>query len=523
MTCHVTESELWSGLDRQSVTMAKHISECNVCKTRAEEIRSGISAVTSFSNPAPAPLPLSIGSYVVQRRLGEGGMGIVYEAQQQSTRRLVAIKVVRGGTRADDYRLRLFQREAQTLGRLRHPLIAAVYEAGRTEEGEHFFAMELVNGVPLTQHVRENGTSRRDRLELFRQVCEAIHYAHQRGVIHRDLKPSNILVDADGKPKILDFGLARITDPEGTLNTATYEVGRIIGTLPYMSPEEVRGDASAIDVRSDVYSLGVILYELLTGVLPYTVRRTALPESIRTICETEPRRASSIDHTLRGDLDVIVSHALEKDPARRYQSAAALADDIGRYLNDQPVVARRGNALYRFRKLVVRNRLGAIVTCGLLAVFLSSVYVFTELTFRQRIDVSDTLALQDFRIAVAENRLADILFEQKEYLQAEPWYRNAEGTFRYLGRDERHAPVLENLATILMERPNPTGKDLDEAELFLLDADDIYRDKGSPGIEDRRRVLTRLHELYGPARLNRPKGQEEVEKKLKDLDVSRAS
>lgn len=523
MTCPVTESELWSGLDRQSNAIARHISECSTCRSKAAELRSGINAVATLSPPIIPPLPTSIGSYAVQRRLGEGGMGIVYEAQQESTQRLVAIKVVRGGPTADDYRLRLFQREAQTLGRLRHPNIAAVFEAGRTDQGEHFFAMELVSGVPLIQHFREQHTSRSGRLQIFRQICEAIHYAHQRGVIHRDLKPSNILVDSDGKPKILDFGLARITDQDAAFHTASIEVGRIIGTLPYMSPEEVRGDIAAIDVRSDVYSLGVILYEILTGSLPYAVSRNALPEAIRTICESEPRRASSYDRTLRGDLDVIVTHALEKDPARRYQSAAALADDIGRHLSNQPVLARRGNLFYRIRKLIARNRLEAVASCAYLTVVLVLAFVFLELTQMHRSDISDTLDLQDLRVAVAENRLADVLYDQKEYVQAEPWYRSALGTFEYLGREERRVLVLERLATILMDRPDATGKDLEEAEWFLLEAEAVYRSKGQERLGDRRRILDRLYELYGPTLLSRPEAQAGIERRRADLDIVRPS
>ncbi len=524
MTCQLSESELWSGLDRQSLDIAEHIAVCDICKTRADALRSGMTAVASLSTPSPPALPVSIGPYLVHRRLGEGGMGIVYEAQQQATHRRVAIKVVRGGAGVDDYRLRLFQREAQTLGRLRHPSIAAVYEAGRTAEGEHFFAMELVNGIPLTQFARDHQTSRHERLRLFQQICQAIHYAHQRGVIHRDLKPSNILVDGEGKAKVLDFGLARITDPDGTLTTATYEVGRIMGTLPYMSPEEVRGDVAAIDVRSDLYSLGVILFELLTNELPYTVRRSALPEAIRIICESEPRRGSSVDRTLRGDLDVILARSLEKDPNRRYQSAAALADDIERFLTDQPILARRGNTLYRLRKLLVRNRMASIAVSGLLVVFAITLSVFIQITEHQRSSVLDNIDLLDLRVATAENRLAENLFAQGKFLEAEPWYRRALDIFRYLQRDERSAPAMERVAAILMDRPDPTGKDLDEAESFLLDADEIYQKDGTAGIEPRRRVLTRLLELYNrPGRSIDidPDGRLEIEKELRDLDVVR--
>ena len=523
MTCHLSESELWSGLDRNSPSIAEHIAECDICQIRADALRNGMTVVSSLSTPSLPTLPVSIGPYLVHRRLGEGGMGIVYEAQQQAPRRLVAIKVVRGGSCVDEYRLRLFQREAQTLARLKHPSIAAVYEGGQTADGEHFFAMELVNGIPLTQFVRDHDVPRHERLRLFQQICQAIQYAHQRGVIHRDLKPSNILVDVEGKAKVLDFGLARITDPDGTLTTATYEVGRIMGTLPYMSPEEVRGDVGAIDVRSDLYSLGVILFELLTNELPYTVRRNALPEAIRIICEENPRRGSSIERALRGDLDVILSRALEKDPNRRYQSAAALSEDIERFLTDQPILARRGNALYHFRKLLVRNRLAAIAVCGLLVVFSITAYTVTQLTKNQRSDMEDTLNLLDLRNAITENRLAESLLLLGKPDQAEPVYRSALQTFRYLQRDEQAAPLMETLATILMDRPDPSDKDLDDAETHLLDADEIYKRQGIEGVESRRRVLTRLLELYGPDRLDDPDGRLEIEKDLQSLDVVKSA
>jgi len=242
MTCHLSEQELWSGIDRRAPEVERHLTSCTTCRERAVQFRAGISAVGEASAPKAAPLPARIGSYVVHRRLGEGGMGIVYEAEQEAPKRLVAIKVVRGGKHVDDYRRRLFEREAQTLGRLKHPSIAAIYHGGRTDEGEHFFAMELVHGVPLMQYVQDRQVNRRDRLRLFREIGQAINYAHQRGVIHRDLKPTNILVDDDGHPKVLDFGLARITDPEVSLTTTTHDAGRIMGTLPYMSPEEARGN-----------------------------------------------------------------------------------------------------------------------------------------------------------------------------------------------------------------------------------------------------------------------------------------
>ena len=320
-------------------------------------------------------LPAEIGGYRIVGLLGEGGMGVVYEAEQPSPKRRVAIKVVRGVELVDDLRLKMFEREAATLARLDHPNIGRIYESGRTVDGRHFFAMELVRGSSLADWLaaRPSPPDRAEielRLRLFRQLCDAVHYAHLRGVVHRDLKPSNVIVTdftsvssgshsgAVAMVKILDFGLARMTE-EDVKATQVTEIGVIKGTLPYMSPEQARGDSGAIDSRTDVYALGVILYELLTGERPYSVESGSLMSALATICDEAPRAlADGWRATVRldPDLSTIVATALEKEPDRRYASAAAFGDDIGRFLTSEPIQARPPSTMYQLRKLVARRK-----------------------------------------------------------------------------------------------------------------------------------------------------------------------
>jgi serine/threonine protein kinase len=261
-----------------------------------------------------------LGDFRIVRKLGEGGMGVVYEAEQQHPKRPVALKVIRGGAFVDDNQIKMFQREAQTLARLKHPAIAAIYEMGRTEQGQHFFAMELVRGETLGAWLGHGSPDLRLRLALFRKICDAVAYAHQRGVIHRDIKPSNILVlkesssastaSSVGIPdvKVLDFGLARITDTDVAASSFVTDMGTVRGTLPYMSPEQIRGNPDEIDLRTDVYSLGVLLYEMLTGRLPHDLKNAAIAEAARIICAEPPAPLTKTwGGTKRLDADVVTS------------------------------------------------------------------------------------------------------------------------------------------------------------------------------------------------------------------------
>src|SRR6266852_4390701 len=311
--------------------------------------------------------PTRIGRYRIIRLLGEGGMGAVYEAEQDKPRRRVALKIIKMAWASPEL-LRRFEQEFQTLGRLHHPGIAQIYEAGTADTGfgfQPFFAMEIINGKPLSDYADARHLSTRQRLALMIQVCEAVQHAHQRCIIHRDLKPGNILVDENGQPKILDFGLARVTDSDAQATRQT-DIGQLLGTLAYMSPEQVLADPLALDTRSDVYALGVVLYELLAGRLPYNLSRQP-HEAAQTIREEDPTPLSSASRLYRGDIETIAARALEKDKARRYASAADLAADIRRHLEDQPIIARPPSTTYQLQKFARRHK---ALVAGTAAVFL---------------------------------------------------------------------------------------------------------------------------------------------------------
>ena len=311
-------------------------------------------------------LPAHIGRYRILSLLGEGGMGIVYEAEQENPRRTVAIKLIKPVCASAELRRR-FEQESSALGRLQHPGIAQIYEAGTADTGfglQSYFAMELVHGRPLREYADAHCLGTRQRFELILKICEAVDHAHQRGIIHRDLKPSNILVEPSGQPKILDFGVARATDGDQAATRQT-SAGQVVGTPAYMSPEQALGDPQEVDVRSDVYSLGVICYELLTGRLPYSIS-SKLHEAVVAIRETDPIPLSAVNRTYRGDVETIVAKALEKDKARRYRSAAEFAADIRRYLADEPILARPASTAYQLQKFARRNL--ALVS-GVAAVF----------------------------------------------------------------------------------------------------------------------------------------------------------
>jgi len=336
----------------------------------AAEAGEGIRALSIVALREAESSPSRIGEFRITRTIGHGGMGVVYEAHQDHPQRTVALKVLHAGVGTAGV-LSRFRREVDLLGRLQHPAIAQVFEAGvGTVETETetigtmpFFVMELIDGQPLDSWARTPDLDDRTRLSLFAMVCDGVQHAHDRGVIHRDLKPANILVTSSGQPKILDFGVSRATDADIHTVTLRTDAGQLVGTIPYMSPEQVLGDPAGVDSRSDVYSLGVILFELLAGRLPHELKSRPIPEAVRIIREDEPTLLGSIDRRLRGDLETIAAKALEKNCKRRYGSAAELGADVRRFLNDDPIVARPASAIYQLGKLARRHRGIAVGAC----------------------------------------------------------------------------------------------------------------------------------------------------------------
>ncbi len=402
-------AERASHLDRHcggDLELRREVESLLACSDRNTEdmsLRQGVDdAPTIVERGAPAEGPgTRIGHYKILQQIGEGGFGVVYMAEQtHPVKRKVALKIIKLGMDTRQVIAR-FEAERQALALMDHPNIARVLDAGATETGRPYFVMELVKGIPITDYCDQARLSTRKRLELFIDVCHAVQHAHQKGIIHRDIKPTNVLVtlhDSKPVPKVIDFGIAKATSHRLTEKTLFTEFRQFIGTPEYMSPDQVEISGLDVDTRTDIYSLGVLLYELLTGTTPFdseTLRKAGYGEIQRIIREQEPqipstrlqtivsRRGSTqedlasmarrysedpaqISRSMRGDLDWIVMKALEKDRTRRYQTANELADDILRHLSNQPVNAGPPSAVYRLRKFMLRNR-AAVTGAGLVA------------------------------------------------------------------------------------------------------------------------------------------------------------
>lgn len=463
--------------------------------------RGAIDPEMSVERAAEVPLPDRIGRYTIVSVLGEGGMGVVYRARQESPARDVALKVIRPGL-ASRSTLARFVHEGEILGRLHHPGIAQILEAGAAGEGasgQPYYAMELVEGRPVTAYASDADLTVRERLELLIRICEAVEHAHERGVIHRDLKPANILVTPEGQPKILDFGIARLTDSDLLATTMHTGRGQLLGTLPYMSPEQVEGDPDRIDARSDVYALGVIAYEVLCGEPPLDLRDKPISEAAGIICSEEPSKLGTLNRSMRGDVETIVATAIDKDPDRRYQTAADLRADIERHLRDDPIVARPPSLMYQTRKFARRNKalVGAV-----LAVFLV-LTVATIVSTKLAIDASQALAAEkkakEKAVLEAAKSTSVTVFLERMLLAASPWGRAGlsgpevtlaqfletavDGLDEFAGEPEVEASLLMTIGATYKE----LGK-VREAEPLLARA-----------VEIRERVLDPHHPMIAEA------------------------
>ena len=340
---------------------------------------------TRQAPPSAGAPPETIERYEITRELHRGGQGVVYQAIQKSTKRKVALKVMLEGPFASERSKRRFEREIELVASLHHPNIVPVFDSG-VSHGKYWYAMDYIRGRPLDAYVAGKEMAIEDTLRLFGKVCEAVTYAHQRGVIHRDLKPVNILVDEQGEPHVLDFGLAKVAGADAVGDSRPMLVsltGQVIGTLPYMSPEQAKGDPNLIDIRTDVYSLGVSLYELLTGKYPYEVVGQ-MADVLKNIAEAEPRKPSTIRRQINDEVETIVLKALAKEPDRRYQSARHIAEDVRRFLEGEPIDAKRDSALYVLKKQLKRYKKPAAMAAILVLLILGWGVTMSVLAERER-------------------------------------------------------------------------------------------------------------------------------------------
>jgi len=393
----------------------------------AATIEAAARAVEVTGRPGPGDV---VGQFRLVDVLGEGGMSVVYRAAPVDGGKPVSVKILKRGMDTDAI-LERFRRERRILADLDHPYIARLIDGGSTDAGRPYVVMELVAGLPIDRHCRERKLSIRDRLRLFLRVAEAVDFAHRRLVVHRDLKPANILVVDDGTPKLLDFGIAALLDPEGVADTATATASGRFLTPGYASPEQVRGER--VTTASDVYSLTVLLFELLTGRPPYEIPDGGRAAVERVVCETEPRRADTLDRRLRGDLADILAMGLQKDPGDRYGSVQELALDVRRHLRGDPVVARRSTALYRAGKFIRRNPVPS-AAAALLTALTVAMTVQTA-----RVGQARDAAAEALGVAAAERdhaeAMAGLLGEALEVSDTEITYlESAPGTSIPIGR-----------------------------------------------------------------------------------------
>ncbi|MEP0846976.1 MAG: serine/threonine protein kinase [Phycisphaerae bacterium] len=473
--------------------------------------------VESRRLPGPMPggsLPKTVlPGYQLQRELHRGGQGVVYVGLQESTGRQVAIKLLRCRPWGpDSTSLARFQREVEILSRLRHPNIVTIHDCGRDRE-DVYLVMDYVHGTPLDAHVRQSQTSLRETLALVARVCDAVHAAHLRGVIHRDLKPANILVDEHGEPRVLDFGLAKLVDDSSSAADARVmtATGEFVGSLPWASPEQAAGRLDALDIRTDVYSLGVILYQLTTGRFPYPVAGR-IDEVVRHIAQSEPVRPTTLRRGVDRELETILLKSLAKEPERRYQSAAELARDIRRHLAGEPIEARRDSLAYMMRKRLARYRAAVIAASAVLLVILAALVV--SVASRRQAERQRTLAQESAERAdrEADQARAVVAFMRDVLTGVESEKRGADARLvdvladaskaasqRFAAHPQQEAQVRELLGEVYLELSSWA-----ESEAELAAALALWRQHAGP---DDPRTLRAESTCAGVA-LNRSKYRE---------------
>jgi len=405
-------------------------------------------AETAAKAPAAdTALPEQLGEFRIRGLLGRGGMGAVYLAEQQQPQREVALKVLRGA-QDDPDALRRFQLEGEALALLDHPNIAHVFATGvdaRHGTAIPFLAMELIRGRNLLADADARQLDATARVRQMLEVCQGVQHAHQRGVIHRDLKPANILVDGDGRPKIMDFGIARVVNESSDAATRLTEAGQVVGTIPYMSPEQLRGESRKIDVRTDVFALGVILYELLSGKRPRNLDASSLFSAIKSAERNPMVSLAKIEPKFGGDLDTIVMKALADSPAQRYASVADFASDLERFLDDRPIEARAPSALYIAGKFARRHR--ALVTAASIAVVALIAATAFSLVSAQKEHEARSAAERSALIAESVNNFMDSMFAAALPQEA-------------LGREVSVREIVDQAARQLISNP-PDDADVD--------------------------------------------------------------
>jgi serine/threonine protein kinase/tetratricopeptide (TPR) repeat protein len=425
-------------------------------------------------------VPPNIEGYEITRCLGRGGMGAVWHAIQLNTKREVAIKTITGEKLASEHVRQRFQREIELAARLEHPNIAQIYESGMSE-GAYYYALQLIDGISFSEYAAGLDDDR-DRILLIRKTAAALNYAHQKGVIHRDLKPDNILVSADGEPHILDFGLAKevFVDQAQIASSQSLTIdGTISGTPAYMSPEQARGDREVMDVRTDVFALGVMFYEVLTGEVPFSAR-DGLYEWMQRLMTEEAPRPRQIKPTIDPEIEAIVLRALEKDAEKRYGSAVALAEDIDRYLNGDPVLATTHTWTYLLKKRVIKYRIPLGIAAGLIILSVAAVIQYIVSLDREKT-----------RAQSAETRAQDLLVKAEEA-------RSQANAAQTIAEQAQHQ--AEEVSDFLMEalqspHPEISGKAVTMAE--TLDRAREWLDQGYNGSpQSRARLLWAIGQSY---------------------------